>query len=109
MKKTKEKKVPTYLVTYDEIQNYVKQGYEKGKQESIQKATNLSLAVPLMVLRDEFGFGEKRLNKFFECYLDLYDSIDKKYLNIEDILKTLKEETGIEIVERWKNDKLKHW
>lgn len=101
MKKTKEKKkTPTYTVTYDEIQNYIRQGYEKGKQDSIQKATNFSLAVPLMVLRDEFGFGKKRLNQFFNNYLDLYDSIDKNYLDINDILKTLKKETGIEIKAR---------
>lgn len=30
----------------------------------------------------------------------MYDSVDKNYLDIKDILKTLKEETGIEIIER---------
>lgn len=100
MKKKKEKKTPTYVVTYQDIQNYIRQGYKKGKQDSIQRATNLSIAVPLMVLRDEFGFGNKRLNQFFDSYLDLYDSIDKNYLDIKDVLKTLKEETGIEIIER---------
>lgn len=65
MKKKKEKKTPTYNVTYEDIQNYIKQGYEKGKEHSIERATNLSVAVPLMVLRDEFGFGNKRLNQFF--------------------------------------------
>lgn len=100
MKKKKEKKTATYIVTYDEIQNYIRQGYEKGRQDSIERATNLSVAVPLMVLRDEFGFGNKRLNQFFDNFLELYDSIDKNYLNIDDILKTLKEETGIEIIAR---------
>lgn len=98
MKKKKEKKTPTYVVTYQDIQNYIRQGYEKGKQNSIERATNLSIAVPLMVLRDEFGFGNKRLNQFFDSYLELYDSIDQNYLDIKDILKTLKEETGIEII-----------
>ena len=100
MKKKKDKKTPTYVVTYENIQNYIRKGYEKGKQDSIQRATNLSVAVPLMVLRDKFGFGEKRLNRFFEEYLEMYDSVDKNYLDIKDILKTLKEETGIEVIER---------
>lgn len=100
MKKKKKTKTPTYTVTYDEIQNYIKHGYKKGKQDSIERATQLSMAVPIMVLRDEFGFGNKRLNQFFDNYLELYDSIDQSYLDIKDILKTLKDETGIEIISR---------
>lgn len=96
----KEKKTPTYVVTYEEIQNYIKQGYERGRKESVEKASQYSMAVPIMVLRDEFGFGKKRLDKFIDAYMKLYDAIDEGYLNLDDIIKTVNEETSVEIVKR---------
>lgn len=96
----KKNKTPTYTVTYEQIQNYIKQGYEKGKQDSIERASQLSMTVPIMVLRDEFGFGKKRLDKFIDAYMELYNSIDEGYLNLDDIIKTVNEETSVEIVKR---------
>ena len=58
------------------------------------------MAVPIMVLRDEFGFGEKRIDKFIAAYIELYDSISEGYLDLKDIIKTINEETGVKIVER---------
>lgn len=102
MKKKKNKeKIATYTVTYEEIQNYIKKGYEKGRKDSIERASQLSMAVPVMVLRDEFGFGKKRLDKFIDAYMKLYDAIDEGYLNLDDIIKTVNEETSVEIVKRW--------
>lgn len=94
------KKIPTYNVTYNDIQGYIKKGYKKGRKDSIEKASQLSMAVPMMVLRDEFGFGQKRLLDFYNAFVELYDSISKGYLNINDIIKTINEETGVEIIER---------
>lgn len=94
------KKTPTYNVTYDDIQGYIKKGYDKGRADAIKRATDLSMAVPMMVLRDEFGFGEKRIDKFIAAYIKLYDGIDEGYLDLNDIIKTINEETGVKIVER---------
>lgn len=99
-KKEKKIKTPTYQVTIEQIRAYVQQGYEKGRSEAIQTATDYSMAVPIIVLRDEFGFGAKRLEKFIDATYELYDSIDQKYLNLEDIVETIKEETGVEIIRR---------
>lgn len=99
-KRRKKNKVPTYNFTAQQIEATYMRGFNKGKEESLDFAIAYSMAVALMVLRDKFGFGAKRLNQFFDSYLDLYDSIDKNYLDIKDVLKTLKEETGIEIIER---------
>lgn len=94
------KKVPTYNVTYKDIENYIQKGYEKGRKDSIEKASQLSMAVPIIVLRDEFGFGEKRIDKFVDAYIKLYEAIDEGWLDINDIIKTINEETGVKIVER---------
>lgn len=56
------KKTPMYNVTFKDIENYIQKGYEKGRKETIERASQLSMAVPIMVLRDEFGFGEKRID-----------------------------------------------
>lgn len=101
----KKKKTPTYNVTYDEIKGYVQRGFTEGRQKALIVATTYSLAVPMMILRDQYGFGRKRLLRFYHDYLDLADSLDRKYLNINDIIKTLNEEVGINILEEleeWK-------
>lgn len=51
----------------------------------------------MMVLRDFFGFGGHRLKRFYENLIDMYDSIDKNYLDLDDIRETLKEEAGIDL------------
>lgn len=94
------KKTPMYNVTFKDIENYIQKGYEKGRKETIERASQLSMAVPIMVLRDEFGFGEKRIDKFIAAYIELYNSISEGYLDLNDIIKTINEETGVKIVER---------
>ncbi|MBL7575392.1 hypothetical protein SAMN00017477_0898 [Peptoniphilus asaccharolyticus DSM 20463] len=94
------KKTPMYNVTFKDIENYIQKGYEKGRKETIERASQLSMAVPIMVLRDEFGFGEKRIDKFIVAYIELYNSISEGYLDLNDIIKTINEETGVKIVER---------
>lgn len=94
------KKTPMYNVTFKDIENYIQKGYEKGRKETIERASQLSMAVPIMVPRDEFGFGEKRIDKFIAAYIELYDSISEGYLDLKDIIKTINEETGVKIVER---------
>ena len=56
------------------------------------------LGLPVMVLHDKFGFGPVRCERFTDAVLELYDSFEKGYVSLEDIHKTLKEETGITIV-----------
>lgn len=98
--KKKKVKTPTYQVTMEQIRAYVQQGYIQGRDETIKKAAEYSMAVPLMALRDEFGFGAKRLEKFIDATHELYDSIDRKYINLEEIVEAIKDETGVEIVRK---------
>lgn len=90
------KKTPTYNCTYEQLQGYVRQGYQKA----IQEAASYSMAVPMLILRDEFGFGKQRLLKFHEAFLDMYDAINKKEFDLREIVDVIKEETGVEIIER---------
>lgn len=99
MKKAKEKKkkTPTYVMTYEQIEAMKRKAFEDGVKSAIDRASKWSMYAPMMVLRDFFGFGGQRLKRFYENLIDMYDSIDKNYLDLKDISETLKEEAGIDL------------
>lgn len=81
-------------MTVKQIEEMQQKYFEKGRKA----AMDLTVAVPMMVLRDHYNFGRKRLEDFGELYSDMFDSVTKGYLNVPDMIRTLKEETGIEII-----------
>ena len=98
MKKAKEKKKnPTYVMTYEQIEAIKKKAFEDGVKSAIDRVSTWSMFAPMMVLRDFFGFGGQRLKKFYMALIDMYDSIDKDYLDLDDIRDTLREEAGIDL------------
>lgn len=98
MKKKKDKKkVATYNMTWEQIEAIKKKAFEDGEKNAIDRASKWSMFAPMMVLRDYFGFGGQRLKRFYENLIDMYDSIDKDYLDLKDISETLKEEAGIDL------------
>lgn len=98
MKKKKEKKkVATYNLTWEQIEAIKKKAFEDGEKSAIDRASKWSMFAPMMVLRDYFSFGGQRLKRFYENLIDMYDSIDKNYLDLKDISETLKEEAGIDL------------
>lgn len=56
-------------------------------------------SLSLMVLRDEYGFGRKRLKAFTEKVMDLLDSFQRGYISFDDLEQTIKEETGLTIID----------
>lgn len=48
-----------------------------------------------MVLHDKLGFGPVRLNRTMGQIQDMFDSIQRDYVKIADLEKTLLEECGI--------------
>lgn len=48
-----------------------------------------------MVLHDKLGFGPVRLNRVMGQIQDMFDSVQRDYVKISDLEKTLHEETGI--------------
>ena len=49
------------------------------------------------VLRDKLGFGEKKLHMTLGQIEGLFDSINKDYVSIGDLKRTLRDEAGVEI------------
>ena len=75
--------------------------------EAVRQSTILMLSIPVMVLRDKYGFGSKRLDAFMEYTIDLFDSFVKEYITLEDLINTVKEETGVDIVQNGNNYRIK--
>lgn len=66
------------------------------KNEWTNKSIDLVTMMFLMALRDEFGYGEKRLERVLTRVDSLAESIHENRLTIYDIQKTIKEETGLD-------------
>lgn len=74
--------------------------YRAIKKIATDEAIEYAFAIMFSALRDNFGFGRKRLQELW-CKVEyLSDSINKGYINIDDLLQTLDEEAGIEISKR---------
>lgn len=91
LKREEEKSGATYNIKSSDI-SAIKR---RATGEAVDKAFTMMLVLPLMVLRDKYGFGKKRLSEFIEYTLENYDSFEKGYVTLEDLQDTLKEETGI--------------
>lgn len=62
-----------------------------------KNTTGVVTALSEMVLRDKFGFGTTRMNRFKDYINELADSIEKDYLTVDDVINTIREETGIDL------------
>lgn len=70
---------------------------KRVSKEATEKAVNVTLLFPLLILRDKYGFGPKRLPEFQGHFQELWDSYTSGYLDLEDIALTLYEEAGVKI------------
>lgn len=95
MKKKKEKKkVARYNLTWNQIEDIKR----KATSEAMDFAFKQMMLLPLMVLRDKYGYGAKRLEEFIDNVADMLDSYNRGYLDLDDIEKTLEDETGIKVI-----------
>lgn len=75
------------------------------KMESARKAftqirentADLVMAMTLATLRDEFGFGAKRLQRYIERFEGKMDCINEDYVTWMDIVDNIEEETGVKL------------
>ena len=52
-------------------------------------------AVVALCLHDRLGFGKVRAQRFMREVDDVFDSINRGYLSLDDVLETVEEELGI--------------
>ena len=54
----------------------------------------LTLGLPIMALRDEFGFGRQRLERFMEKTIEIYEDYQNGLFTLQEVKDTIEAETG---------------
>lgn len=90
----KDVKDPVYTVKRSDLD----QAKKEAAQNAIDAAFILMLGLPVMVLHDKYEWGgKKRLPEFTEHVLDLYDSFNRDFFTLDEVLKAIKKEAGVDI------------
>ncbi|NCB67150.1 MAG: hypothetical protein EOM48_13430, partial [Bacilli bacterium] len=96
IERAKQGKQKTYTLTQAQI--------DQMKEETSVKATEraflMMLGFPLLTLRDKFGFGTQRLNRFMDQMVDLYEAYEQDYVSLEDLDKVIMAETGVTLTRK---------
>lgn len=81
-------------------------------KDATATAFEYMMCIPLMIIHDHYGDlnrkmkdGMCREERFFELCLDQFDSFNKQYVKLTDMAKTIKEETGFDVMSRFKHTK----
>ena len=76
-------------VSKPDVDRYI----EREKQRIIA----LLIVSSCLVLRDEYGFGYERINRFIERFNIKVACVNEKYTTLKEMQETIKAETGLEI------------
>lgn len=88
------KKEPVYNMKQSDIQNMK----QTAVDTAMDTAMILLLALPIKVLRDEYGWGtKKRLPEFAEKLVDEYTKFDSDEHTLEEYEQMVYEYTGIKV------------
>lgn len=86
----------TYTLTHAQIDQMKKE----VSMEATKKAFIMMMGFPLLTLRDKFGFGKERLNRFMDKMLDLYEAYEMDYVDLDDLNDTIMKETGVTLIKK---------
>ena len=71
----------------------------KRDADILISAAYRALLMGIMALRDEFGFGTSRLQRFIDKVDDMFDSYNRDYISLKDLTETIENETGIKVLQ----------
>lgn len=89
-------KTPTYNFTLDQIEGMKRKAVEDTVDRVSREAFQRMMVLSLLVLRDEWGFGEKRISRFMDQLSVLIVDVSEGRLSMDDITTTLEKELGLE-------------
>ena len=88
----------TYVLTEYQIAEIKR----KATEEAAQRAFLMFLAIPVMVLKDKFGFGKIRLTRFMDYALVWFRSVYDNETRLAEIVEIASKECGIRITDyKW--------
>lgn len=96
----KKNKTPTYNLTWDQIEGIKRKAVKETVDRVSREAFERMMVLSLLVLRDEWGFGEKRMDRFIDQLSTLVEDVSEGRLSMDDITATLEDELGIEFMWR---------
>lgn len=96
----KKKKTPTYNFTLEQIENMKRKTVKETVDRVSREAFERMMVLSLLVLRDEWGFGSKRMERFIDQLSALVEDVSEGRLSMDDIADALEEELGIEFMWR---------
>lgn len=108
-KRNAEKAEVTYNVKRDQLE------WDKkvAQAEIVKPAFGIMLSIAMLALRDEFGFGASRIERFYDAVMlkweimhDDFDRIGTDKYNFETFIKVIKDEIGFDLYDRLKKDKV---
>ena len=96
LERNAKKSQAVYTLTAAQIEKIKKD----ATMEATKKAFLMMMGFPLLTLRDKFGFGKARLNRFMSHMLDMYEAYEMDYVDLDDLNNTILEETGVTLLEK---------
>lgn len=103
----KKDKVATYNLTKEQLDTHIKAGVKaevetirkQARDEAVDIAITLMLALPLKALKDKYWVktAKRRLPKFLDNVLSLYDSWNNGKITIEELREDLWNYGGIKL------------
>lgn len=83
----------------DPVYNVKQSDLDKMREKSVDEAANaamvLLLALPIKVMRDNYGFGSKRLTALAEALSDEYQKFADDEVSLEEYADLVYQYTGI--------------
>ena len=67
------------------------------REEEAQRAFAQQLYLSIIVLHDKFDYDKDDLKKYLSEMLKQYDSMDKNFCSMDDVVETVKSEIGIDL------------
>lgn len=66
-------------------------------KEASEKAFIAMLGLPMITLRDGFGFGRVRLERFMDRLIEEYKCFDEGCIGLEELKQVIEDETGVKV------------
>lgn len=76
--------------------------YDALKEAERMNAANIINLIPLIILRDKFGFGKVRLERYLKHFQEAVDSLNSGHLDLKDVQKVMIDEVKIAFYEEGK-------
>ena len=71
---------------------------KRAKQDALGSSVTVVMAVVFTVLHDKEGYGKHRLRRVLDEVYSLLESLSGRHVSVNDLLKTLEEETGVNLM-----------